>query len=261
MKRSGMLLLSFLLVVSFAGCDLFQDSGRNMGSVQISIPRYAPWVDTGKDLAESRRISGKAWMEATSVKAELYQGGVLARTETWDIADTFSPSDQTTQTHTIASLYVGPYNKAVISIYNSAVSTTVPVVSGESPQFTIATGTTTTLTVACFPTATTTLAEGIYSPAAALPAHGEKWFKATATDMRTRFYVNTISGDMDLYMFNPDGSYLGRCIGTNPPEDYVTLTTIIGSPFYICMYAVGSGSGQVEFSADVDHGNLTVGVQ
>jgi len=234
-----------LLSINIIGCSIPQGEVQETGEVVFSIAPFAPWVELNKQVADSGKgATSKAWMVASTVKFEFYQSTTIVKTETWTADAIFSTGAQTLA-RTINYVPVGSYTKVVVSIFNNAVSTSTPVVRGESGSFTITANASTPITVTCFPVSYVDLADGAWSSTYTLAYHAEKWFRVNSDYGTTRFYVNTISGDMDIYVFKPDGTYLGSHTGTDATNT-VDLSTP-SNPYWVCMFAYAAGSGKVQF--------------
>ena len=244
MKKVFILLIIVFTIIIF-GCSIPQEVVQETGEVAFSIAPFAPWVELNKQVADSGKgATSKAWMLASAVKFEFYQSTTIVKTDTWTVGTGYSTGSPTLS-HSITGVSVGSYTKVVVSIFNNAVSTSTPVVRGESGTFTITANTSTPITVTCFPVSYVDLADGVWSSTYTLAYHGEKWFKANTPHYTTTFAVNTISGDMDIYVFKPDGTYLGSHTGTDATNT-VDLSTP-SNPYWVCMFAYAAGSGKVQF--------------
>ncbi len=247
------------LAAALGGCVLVTPG--DTGSLSISVQPFAPWLAGEKAVGSGGDGAARAWMVASSVRFDLYLGTSIAQSWTWTPAGPSPGSATAVGTTTRSGIPAGSYTKLAVSIYNADVSSTTPTVYGESSALTITTGLTTSTTVTCFPPSPITLSEGFYSSTYSLARTswgGEKWFVVDTPYTTTRFYVDSLSGDMDLYVFGPDGSYIGR-VFDSATESYVDLATP-SNPYYVCMYAYSAGSGRVKWTS-VGAGTLSITVK
>lgn len=92
----------------------------------------------------------------------------------------------------------------IVSVFNTSVSEDVPVVSGQTYSVNVPADGSVDIDLTMYPYAPVMLEEEIYSPLVELNDKGEKWYAYYATDTQTKVTVKSISGDMDVYIFNPD---------------------------------------------------------
>lgn len=196
-------------------------------------------------------------MIASKIRFEIYQGQSLVYQEDFVAGKDFSA--QSTITKTLSGINAGTYSKMVVSIFNTAVSNTEPVVQGESGAFTVNAGLVTPLTIICYPTHYEDLVDGYYSDTAYLNARGEKWYRVNTPSQGTTFYVQTFTGDMDIYIFKPDGTYLGSQTGIDLINTIYLSTP--NNPYYVCMYAYSAGSGRAGFSSGDARGSIQATIQ
>ncbi len=254
-RRWYSLVLAIILVSFFSCSQTFLPTEEECGTISIEMPPLAPWLGDKKTpaLSEERQPenmddSARAWMVASSVKFDLYSGSSIALSWTFNPASPGWGSGTGVGTSTKTGIPSGTYTKLVASIFNNNVSTSTPVVSGEVLSVTVNPGSTTTRTITCFPVSSVFIGtSGTYSSTYSLVTRAEKWFRVESPYSNTRFYVNSVSGDMDIYIFGPDGSLLGSQASSGTGESSVVLSTP-SNPYYVVMFAYSGGSGKIKFS-------------
>ena len=230
-KLLNFLSIILLIFLIFSCSNPLDDGGRDdpagkeTGTINISIPEYAPWINTTRATATSDNLSvSKAWLVSSTVDFTLYNSSGT-------YVDDITVAAGVAATGWEVTVHTGYTIKA--EVYNGNVSTTVPVVTGVSSPFTVTAGNTTTVTVTCFPYNPVSLTEGVSSSPYNLNSWGEKWFSVTPTTANTIFTVTSINtSDTGIYVFGSDGLIDGY-IDTTNPIDSVQISTTPGATYYI----------------------------
>lgn len=268
MKRAKFLVPAIgALMLLLAGCEFAPPTS---GSVSVSIKEIAPWVV--ESMAKGGPGNGeepepKAYIRATKIKFDLYQGSVKVGSWEWIPPATTPPSGSGSSagTCTIQGVAEGAYTKLVAIIYNDAVSSDVPVVQGESGPFSVTAGYTTDIgLIVCFPFDSVQLYDNVYSDGYVLgTGKEEQWFRVNTGHAKTKFWINCVSGDLDLYVFNPDGSYAGRLTGASPVEALQLDTPNHQDFYWVAAYAYTPGTVKVKYSDYLvtSQGSVSVTVQ
>lgn len=260
MQKWVRLVLVACIVVLF-GCDLTGiEEEPKIGRLIINIPTIAPWIVTEKDGPPEEGIADKALMRASSVKVNIYSTarGEYVHSET----ETLAPPQTLTVQLTPIFLDVEAGYNVYIYIYNDlAPSPSSATCDGSATGVDIALDTDTALTITCFPVSPTYVSEDVFSSEFTLNAGGEKWFRVYPTYARTTdFTFESTSGDMDFYIFGPDGLFIESVV-TAATTETINLATSIDSSYYIAMYGFTSGSGRVKYGPGPGGGTLTITAQ
>lgn len=254
------------LLLLLAGCEFVPSTS---GTVVVSIKEIAPWVvesmaKGGPDNLEE--AEPKAYIRATKVVFDLYQGYSVVGNWVWYPTTTPpSGSGSAVGTCTLSGVEEGAYTTLRVYIYNDAVSSSVPVVAGESGQFSVIAGQTTNIgSIVCFPFDSVQLYDNAYSENFVLgTGKEEQWFKVMTSHAKTKFWINCVSGDLDLYVFYPDGSYAGRLVGSSPIEALQLDTPVHNDFYYVAAYAYTPGTVKVKYSDYLvtSQGSVSVTIQ
>lgn len=252
MKSKLGILCAVVIVYFFSSCSMPIGTASNLsgksGTVVISIPRINPYIIENQTTT-TKQLSSKAFAYVDSIEVDLYQ--MNGETEEFVQSATLDEANYDPVTNTIngtISIRAGTYSRLIVSVFNSAVSTTVPVVAGQTDaSFEVLAGGETEIQIVLYPTSPVQLVEGVYSEETTLAVNAEKWYSFTAPGTITRITSKTISGDVNAYIFGPDGKPIDGILGTDP-EESVNIETIPYEIYYICLIANNTESkGQVAF--------------
>jgi len=216
------------------------------GGIRLNTASIAPWVVTKKG-AEPGPVTGPSsrammllttsildlWDSSGNLYDELVLAGPVA------IAGTYDWTDLPVDTYDL-EVYV--YNE-----YNTDYST--PTVTGWAYNISVTDGGYTEAVVTCTPYSYEWLDEGYYSTQYSLPEMGETWFEFSPSTASTDVVCQSDSGDMDVYVFGPDGVFLDSSAVSGTGVEYVTIDTSsgIGDTYYVAMWAYVGGSGEVGY--------------
>ncbi len=233
-------ILVVLLALTLSGCPIDPDPDP-IGSIEITVQSVAPWV--ARDKSASRDVRDpvpRAWIQAARVKFEMIRNGAVAESWNWYPDTAISNGSAQVGTSPRWNVYAGAYTSLVVSIYN-AIGDPEPVVRGTTGAFSIGEGAVYLPTVTCFPIISTNLTENVFEYTDNMAAWTEKWFRLTTPYWTTRFHIYCEAGDVDMYIFKPDGTFLGNETHTGVRWDVVDLATTPGNTYYVGLYAQGGG--------------------
>lgn len=224
------------------------------GTVKISMPRINPFIVA----SQSKSLNTKAFAYVDTIELDFYQGGEIVKavnlgeTSYDDAANTISGS---------ISVLAGTYDKLTVSIFNTAVSAEVPVVSGQTDgSFEVPVSGTVDLSVVLYPSDPVALTDGSYANTGTLNEHGESWYLFYAPNNNSTVTLKTLAGTVDAYIFGPDAKPLNGITGSGVAnaEDSVTFETEPESVYYVCVVArAADSSGQIKFNNASGTVNIT----
>lgn len=224
------------------------------GNLKLNTASIAPWVVTkkGGPVPSSAEPSSRAYLVGTSVDILLYDASSAFYDEVWLYPTTYFGTS-----YDWTDLPVGEYEVDVY-VYNDYISSVDPVVYGWA-YATVTAGGYADAVVTCEPYAYEWLYNDYWSYEYALPTSGgETWFEFSPATSSTTVACYTYSGDMDVYVFGPDGLYVDNSAVSGVGTEYLTIDTSggIGYTWYVAMYAFEGGSGYVGY---VDSGSPPTG--
>ncbi len=259
MKPTKFFIAIALVLVTLASCQIATNTAvpaGKTGTVNFVFPRIAPWVEAaGKSLNGAGQ---KAFVFVDAVEVDFFNGEELVKAVMLGQAN----YDETLNAITgSVRVPAGTYTRMIVSVFNTAVSNTVPVVAGqtESESVVVPVDGSVNVDLTMYPYAPVLLEEDVYSSAVTLNDKGETWYSFYATDSKTKVSVKSLAGDMDVYIFNPSGSVINDITGTGAEESVIFDTPVTDAPYYIAMVARAAGSeGQVKFGTGISYGDVNV---
>ncbi len=261
--KNGSIFWFLAVVLILSGCmidssDYVESSPQETGSLEVTVAPVAPWVVTDKQDASSSssQVISKAILGIGKIDFELKtSANVLV--DSWTVI--VSPDEFMSNT---SNRIVPTGNDYVLyaDVYNTVVSTTSPMVRGSASNIDVPADATVSVTVTCVPISPTSTTEGYWTSTYSLSEHGEKWFLVSTPYMTTRFHIRSVSGDMDIYIFNPDGTFTTYYNVSTATESYVDVPTP-SNPYYIGMWGFSTGSGQVGWTSTSTTGTLIITIQ
>jgi len=246
-KLLGVVVLGALVLGS---CELStgtsKSSATGKGTVTISIPRLNPFI-AQRQAASSKSANSKAFAYVDSIEVDFYR--MNGSTEEFVQAVNLGSTEYDEATNTITgsvSILAGDYSKMIVSVFNSVVSTSEPVVAGQTDSgFTVTAGQTIELQVALYPCSPIALTEGSFSSEASLNQYGEKWCSFEAPGTIAKVTLEETSGNLEAYIFDPDGYGVSGIAGSETTAQFETTPYGI---YYICLIAPdGAARGKVKF--------------
>ena len=253
MKIRSIAIASFLAATAIA---LASCSGGMLGSgpaktsayIKVTVPGVAPWVlkaakTASKSLGPTSRSASRAILEADTVNFTVTPQGSSTPAASWtEYPGYFASATPGNLTSTTSqNLPLGSYTLTV-DVFNSAVSTTAPVVSGTA-TFALATnGETLPVTVVCAPTNAPSFTLGTPLPNQSL---GLPWVfnfdgSLYSTGGEASSKINSISGNILVSMSTTSGSdvplfgivdWTGTILGVSAagvPDVGITYATALG---------------------------------
>ncbi len=224
------------------------------GTVKISMPRINPFIVA----SHSKTIGSKAFAFVDTIELDFYQGDTIVKVLN------LGPTSYDETTNTIngsISVLAGTYDKLTVSIFNNAVSTEVPMVSGQTDAaFVVNAGQTIDITIALYPSNPVALEDGVYSDTVTLNDKGESWYLFYALNNNSKITLKTLEGSLDAYIFGPDAKPLSGITGSGTvgAEDAVTFETVPDSVYYVCIVSrAANSSGQVKYDNASGTVNIT----
>jgi hypothetical protein len=158
-------------------------------------------------------------------------------------------SSSSSSSGVVSYLSPGTYT-VLVADYNSAVSTTTPVVSGSVSNVTITAGKQTSVTVNCVPSGSSLLQTLSFSSGSAqatpsLAASGEQWYKLSLTS-GTPYYFTQTNGNFAFCLWSGDGT-----TNCNSSTSYFSYTPTSTGTYYLVvtsLYATSTVSTTVTVS-------------
>jgi hypothetical protein len=286
-RKNNAIFCSFLaLSLLLASCsNLFGPKAAagakaGYGSFTVSVPVLAPWIKASAK-AQARGLGGpaaRAFAVADSATFVVRQGST--------VIDTFSASPSVETLSAVASpaitpptghetLAAGAYTLDV-TIFNAAVSATVPVVAG-SAAFTIVSGSSTDVAVTCLPAATITggsvaITEGtiltdqtfgtpwvVTLPILTAPSvtshGGEKWFNFVASSAYTQVSLTPAASSNAVpvfAVFNSVGEAVDIAFATQAGQAAgLGFASSAGGTYYIAALDLGGTSAATNRKVDI----------
>ncbi len=246
-KLLGVLVLGALVLGS---CELStgtsKSSATDKGTVTVSFPRLNPFIAQHQGVS-SKSANSKAFAYVDSIEVDFYR--MNGSTEEFVQAVNLGSTEYDEATNTITgsvSILAGDYSKMIVSVFNSVVSTSEPVVAGQTNAgFTVTAGQTIDLHVALYPYSPTSLTENTFSSPVSLAEKGETWYSFEAPGTIAKVTLEETSGNLEAYIFDPDGYGLSGIAGSDTTAQFETTPYGI---YYICLIAPdGAATGKVKF--------------
>jgi len=232
-----------------SSCELSASASRassiEKGMVTISIPRVNPYI--AESQPASKGVSSKAFAYVSSIELDFYQGEEIVKAEYLG----GTSYDEATNTITgSVSVLAGTYDKLTVSVFNSAVSDSVPVVAGQtSGSFEVPVNGSVELNLILYPSDPVALLPDTYSESISINQYGEKWYLFYAPATNTKVTVKTDAGNLDAYIFGSDGKSLSGVTGPDA-ENSVIFETTPGEVYYVCLISPdGSSEGEVKYGS------------
>jgi hypothetical protein len=244
------------------------------GTLRLSVPAVATWARTLGAKSPSSRALAAADSVVVSVYSEtpiqeVPDKGLAATNlvDSWtqEVPSGSSGGAESTPPTGHGILEPGDYYLTV-QVFNATVSTTVPVVAGQSTTFTVTANESSDVSVTCTPTNPTTLTEGealagqsfgapwsydVVDNVPQLVSHGgETWYAFTPSTPTTRLTLtpsetsNLVSA---IAVFDSQGSSVGEVTYVLNSSPVVgTYTTVPGDTYYALVMDVGGTNASTE---------------
>ena len=213
---AGTILVTVALLSSCSGYYASEALAKDKsvhGNLKVSIPALAPWIIAAVGQSGGRDLnpSSRALTVADRASFVVTQGATQVATWTEDTSYDVQTASSSYLSSPALNLLVGSYTLSV-SVFNTANSSTVPVVTG-SAGFSITDGATTNATVICTPVSPTgvtvgtpLLGQNLGTPwnvsGATIVLHGaERWYAFTAGGSNTVIAVTASSGSNAVPQF------------------------------------------------------------
>jgi len=233
--------------MSFEG-DLDSDKDLNgTGSVTIGLSYMSnvlqEYIDSGS----------RALLYTTSATIEItdYSDNNVIDPVTVNLStDNFS-GDNEVELTTISEILSGTDYTFTVSIYNSAYSTTEPIVSGSTSSVCIESGKNTSLSIICLPSSPTSISAGEGSWSDVLTVNEEKWYQVTFS-AGTKYTISQSAENMGTFLYNPNGQYIAT-INNTESYTYECYSTLSGS-FYIGITPSASGTSILDITKEATSG-------
>lgn len=264
-RRAGYALLSMVSVVALllaTGCTIViepEETGRLEVTLEpldtphaISVlpegitPMMSPppSLEAAETLFPPSGELSRAWVRADKILFQLYKGSTLSFSA-WKYVNASISSISTLGTYTIPDIPAGSYTSLKVSIYNDVAGSSA-VTEGWASGMVITDGLTSAARVNCIPVLVVDLTENQYSSSASLSLHGEKWYRAYTSIGTTTFFINRISGSLDLYVFDSEGRFVGNEASTAMGSKSKVFSTP-GTTYYLALFGYGAGTAEVGF--------------
>jgi hypothetical protein len=260
MKLKLIKLFAILAVgaLALSSCELSTDTSKSgsasdKGTVTISIPRVNPYIVASQG-SVSKGAPSKAFAYVDAIEVDLYQGGAFVQAV--NLGSTSYDEATNTITGSI-SVLAGTYDRLIVSVFNNAVSSTEVVVAGQTEEaFKVPAGGSVDLSIVLYPSDPVSLVKEEYSAQTKLSQYGEKWYSFEAPGTIATVTLKTDSGDLDAYIFGPDGKPLSGISGSGAEESAQFETTAYDM-YYVCLISPKETStGEVKY----ENSSGTVGI-
>lgn len=180
------------------------------GKLSLSLPATASWISAlqaksaGKDAARAFACADWARVSITDASGNAVMNPVCLYL-TNDFS-TYPGALADSSAATVSGIPAGSGYTVSIDIYNTKVSTTSPVVSGNTGGVSVSEGATTSVSITCVPVSPTALALGDEKTLSLSP-RGEAWYSIAAS-AETSYYLTQTDGDAMLALFDASGALL-----------------------------------------------------
>jgi hypothetical protein len=284
MKRIGaqcLLLISSLLLSSCSGALNPGKEAEPKTGVSVFIPLQSPALRAmiAQAKASSRALGSRAYLSATGVDFELFQGPGNSPVATWSasLSETLAgsrvgatptvPLVELSGLSVFHEISVGTDYRIKLKVYNSANGAGSPaVVAGQSLPFSVVEGQATPVYVTCLPLYPESLLAGERSAEIELAPFslgeaelgldqigGEKWFAYTASSTLTEFVAAPLAGGgarCGLAVFDASGLLLkdqngneASGVGTGGLGASLFISTAAGASYFVVVDELG-GEGE-----------------
>ena len=217
--------------LNIAGPEIADSETSATGVLTITIPPVHPFL-----ASRTRDADVMAYGIATSTYFELLDES-MAVVDTQSVSADDTIVDWVVEAGSNYSVYAAVYN-SYASGYPS------PMVEGTSTTFDVLPGQNTSVYITALPFSPTALTDGVTTSTLSESQYGEKWFVFTASDIAAEVELNSVTGDLDLYIVGPDGIYMAESETTDTIET-LTVATASGSDYYVLVYGVSGGTYQL----------------
>lgn len=261
-KISAVVIAILMSVAVLISCEVPTNIAKinpaSVGTIKISLPRINPYIAE----SQSKSVEAKAFAYVDSVVLDFYVNAADA-TPIFELnlgAANYDPI-----TNTISgelSVPANTYGRIIVSVLNTDNPEGEQLVTaGQTEEnLTINAGETKNLTITLYPVSPITLTS-TYSELASINQYGEKWYSFAAPGKGAVVQTQTITGNVNAYIFGPDGlpaEIRNTVQETNKITTY-SFYTIEGEKYYVCLIAPdGDSTGQVRF---VNNGTLSLTLQ
>ncbi len=243
-----------------SACQLSTDTSKSgsasdKGTVTISIPRVNPYIVASQG-SVSKGASSKAFAYVDAIEVDLYQDGKFVQAVS--LGDAYYDADANTIIGNI-SVLAGTYSRLIVSVFNNAVSSTEVVVAGQTDgSFVVPSGGSVDLSITLYPSNPVSLVKDTYSNQTKLSQYGEKWYSFEAPGTIATVTLKTDSGDLDAYIFGPDGKPLKGISGSGA-EERAQFETTAYDIYYVCLISPKETStGEVKYENSSGMVNIAV---
>lgn len=259
------LILAALGVLILGACELPSGTVKSIatseGTVRISIPRINPYIVAN----QSKSLNSKAFAYVDTVVLDFY---VNADDATPVFELTLGAAEYDPVTNAIAgdlSVPAGTYGRVIVSVFNTdnPMGEQLVTAGQTTESVTINSGETVDLTIMLYPSNPASL-ESKFEDAdlATINQYGEKWYSFTAPSNGAVVSTKTITGNINAYIFGPDGLPVEMRNVTHETTENITshsFSTNAGDSYYVCLISPdGASTGKVIF---VNDGTLHLTIQ
>lgn len=243
-KRSCALCLSIALISLATSCSIQSaKTASGSGSVSVSVPSVATWISRVASAKSSK--AAKAYAFANSIKIEVLssEGTNVVDPVTSSVSTSVSGGSTAVSVPYVPS---GSGYSVKVSVYNSAVSSSSPVVSGTATGVSVTDGGTSSVTVSCLPESSAALSLDS-SASFTLASAAETWYSFAATSGTTySFTLANANSNFAMGLFTGAGKLIASS------QSNVTYRASESSTLYIGIAGYGN--------TDAESGTLTAAV-
>ncbi len=252
MKRIKLLQIILLLMVLSSCSMFFSSNDDNMkkhtnsdsGSITISLSYMSQVLQDYFD-SQSRAL---LYTNSALIEIQDSDGNDIVDPVTVNLSTSSSFENNSVEVTTINDIPSGTDYTVKISIYNSAVSTTEPIVTGSADPVTIFNNNTTNVSIVCLPEnpITITADDGPWNYE--LAANEEKWYKVSF-DPLINYTISQATTGIGTFLYDFQGKYIAS-INDVTPYTFECVTTAYGD-YYIGVTSSSSGTSILNITSSI----------
>ena len=258
MKLHANIIFSLIIFFSALSCSLSMEtdledfdeemiSSSESGSITLGLS-YISNV-----LEEYLNSDSRALLYATSARIEItdqYDREIIAPISLELTPDDIS-NDNSIELFNIDGIVSGSGYTISVEIFNSAYSSTEPVVAGETYPVGVKTDQNTTVSVICLPYSPIPIAADDGPWSAEIDVNEEVWYKIPFTDGRT-YTITQSSENMGTFLYDFEGKYIATIDNTSS-FTYECISSFAGD-YYIGVTPTASGTSSLNITSISESG-------
>jgi hypothetical protein len=220
-------------------------ANKKTGHLTLSIPAIASWIKTSPSSGAQKGVASRAMGMVDSVKVQVQSGGVDVITPVVQWIGQSNTIGNSTTSVTVPLIPVGTNYTVILSVYNTSVSSTTPVVIGQATGVGIAQNATTNVTITCIPNNPATMPSVPTGETPTLASGAEQWYSMQVTGGIKYYFLQT-DPDVQFAVFDKTGALIS-------PGGYCAYVAAYTGTIYVGMVnysgATANGALQVTYVA------------